>query len=109
MSENQPIPTFLTVKEVAARLGLSLTAVYALCEAGELPCHRVGLKGGRVRIPEDALAEYLERSKIEAPATVHVVTEASVAAPKKRRRRLQAVGFPNLRAAGWDGRSKYSS
>ena len=58
----------LTAKQVAARLSLSLTGVYALCDAGELAHNRVGAgKRKRIRVSESDLADYLSRSVVEMP------------------------------------------
>lgn len=62
----------LTVKQVAERLQVSASTVYALCEKGEVPHRRIGLGRGRIRIAESDLQEYLDRKKVggrkEAPA-----------------------------------------
>lgn len=88
-------PKLLTPKQVAARLSLSVTAVYALCDSGELPCHKVGVSRSRRRIAENDLADYLQRTRA-MPMTVTLPT---------RTRRLAAQGasggFSLLRAAGW--------
>lgn len=52
----------LTVKEAAARLGVSKGLVYALASGRKLRFVRVGHGRGRIRIPEDAVEEYLARS-----------------------------------------------
>lgn len=49
----------LTVKDVAARLNVSLSCVYQLVEAGRLPHHRIGLGRGAIRCSESDLSEYL--------------------------------------------------
>ncbi|CAN5804166.1 hypothetical protein BH23PLA1_BH23PLA1_18740 [soil metagenome] len=47
----------------------SLSTVYNLCGRGLLRHHRIGLGRGAIRIPEPAIAEYLESSSTErAPA-----------------------------------------
>lgn len=50
---------FLTVKAVAARLKVSLSSVYGLCQQGLLACHRIGGGRGSVRILLDDLQAYL--------------------------------------------------
>ena len=97
MAAPSAMPVLLTPKQVAARLALSLTAVYALCDSGELPCHKVGVSRSRRRIAEADLAEYLERTRA-TPVTVQL--------PTGTRRRAAAGadgGFILLRAAGWRG------
>jgi len=88
-------PAFLTPADVAARLSLSLTAVYALCDAGDLPCHKIGVKRSRRRIDPTDLAAYLERTRQSMPATVQL--------PGRRRESRGTEGFKLLRAAGWKG------
>jgi excisionase family DNA binding protein len=56
-----------TVKEAAARLGVSAALVYALCAARKLRHSRVGLGRGKIVIGEDAIAEYL-RAREAVPA-----------------------------------------
>lgn len=50
---------YLKADEVAERLSLTVSAVYKLCKAGEIPSIRIGPK--TVRIPAAALERYLER------------------------------------------------
>jgi excisionase family DNA binding protein len=66
----------LTVAEAARRLGLSTTAIYDLCSRSEprLRHYRIGIKGATVRIPEEAIGEYLERSLVE-PAPIRRLPE----------------------------------
>jgi excisionase family DNA binding protein len=56
----------LTVKQVAERLGISRTQVYALCADGRLPHHRFG-KRGAIRVSEEELAQFLEATKFKPP------------------------------------------
>ena len=55
----------MSVKEVAARLEVSVTTVYALVGAGKLCCYRVGLGRGCIRIAEEHLAEYLGQAQVK--------------------------------------------
>jgi excisionase family DNA binding protein len=48
---------FLTVREMAAYLRISLRKAYALVESGEVPAYRVG---GQFRIPRAELDRQLE-------------------------------------------------
>lgn len=50
----------LTVKDVADRLNVSQSIVYALVDAGQIVCHRIGLGRGSIRITEEDLARYLK-------------------------------------------------
>jgi len=49
----------LTVPEVAERLGVSVDWTYRVCERGDIAVTRVG---NRVRITEEALADYIARN-----------------------------------------------
>lgn len=97
----KPATDLLTPSEVAERLRISTTAVYALCDAGELPCHRIGLgtKRKRIRVAEKAVADYLNRTAQEMPATIQM--------PLKKRRSggsvSQVAGCSMLRSFGWKG------
>ena len=56
----------LTVKQVAERLGVSLSAVYLMVETGLLECHRIRCKPGTrgaIRISEEQLQAYFETTK----------------------------------------------
>lgn len=50
----------LTVKQVADRLNVSQSIIYALVEAGQIVCHRIGVGRGSIRIAEEDLARYLK-------------------------------------------------
>ncbi len=47
----------LNVKQTALRLNVSPSLVYALCAAGRLPHHRVGVGRGTIRIEESAIED----------------------------------------------------
>ena len=49
---------FMTVSQVAERLGVCRSTVYQLCERGEIPHVRVS---NAIRVPVQALAEYVGR------------------------------------------------
>ena len=50
----------LTVKQVAQRLNVSQSIIYALVEKGQIVCHRIGVGRGSIRISEEDLACYLK-------------------------------------------------
>lgn len=59
---------FLTVRDVAERLSVSLSVVYREVTARNLSCYRIG---GAIRISEQQLADYLanaESNVVPAPA-----------------------------------------
>ena len=65
------IVEFMTVKQVAERLGVSLGLIYSAIDDGRLKAYRLG-RGGALRISEESLLEYLsgcetERSEPEEP------------------------------------------
>lgn len=55
----------LTVRDVAGRLNVSLGCVYTLISRGELPCHRIGIGRGAIRVREADLDEYLDSCRVE--------------------------------------------
>lgn len=55
----------LKVREVARRLNLSVSKVYALLDQGKLPHHRID---AAIRVSEQQLADYLEATKRERRA-----------------------------------------
>lgn len=93
-TSNPPAP-LLTVRQVAERLSLSSTAVYALCDSGELPAFKIGAgKRKRYRIEPVSVEAYLERSKVRPVVEVARPARAGRVAPG---------GFVMLRAAGFRG------
>ena len=50
----------LTVKEVAERLKISISGVYALVACGKLSAYAVGANGGNLRVTDEDLLAYLE-------------------------------------------------
>lgn len=58
----------LTMKEAAARLGVSTKLVYALCGKGKIPHERHGLGRGTIRITMVALEEYRKNCTVGVPA-----------------------------------------
>ena len=57
----------LTVAQAAERLGLSKTTVYAMCsrERPLIRHYRLGATGATIRIPAEAIAEYLAAAMVE--------------------------------------------
>ena len=79
----------LTVKEAAARLGLSETSVYALCNGGKLKHYRFGAsKRGTVRI---------DAAGMEAYIFTCAVTVTPVEVQERRRSGLNPAAFSRLR------------
>lgn len=63
-----PEDRLLTVKEVAARLRLSLAETYKLVQSQAIVHFRVGPGKGAIRIAPDALDAFLEKRRVgEAP------------------------------------------
>src|SRR4051794_21397448 len=87
------VPDLLTPAETAAILRLSVSAVYALCDAGELPCLRIGAKRGRIRIERSDLEAYLAGTK--AKAAVVKLPRAKMQRPPR--------GYDILREFGYSG------
>jgi len=62
----------MTVREVAKRLEISQSCVYALIAARKLQATRHGLGRGCIRISEEQLAAYLKEAEgIPAPRAHH--------------------------------------
>ena len=57
--------SFLTVKQVAERLQISVAMVYLLCNRGKLAYVRVGVGRGTIRIREEDLAAFVESSQVQ--------------------------------------------
>ncbi len=58
----------LTVKQAAAKLGISASLVYGWCDQQVLPHYRMGGKGkrGKIVIEETALDAFLKSRKVES-------------------------------------------
>jgi excisionase family DNA binding protein len=69
----------LTVAQAAERLGVSPALVYNLVALRKLRYCRVGNGRGRLRIPEDAVSEYLSRVTFDVAPT-----NSQAAAPRPR-------------------------
>ena len=61
-------PALLTVAEVAKRLKVSPSAVYALCAQERLAHHRVGLGRGTIRVSEADLQAFIESCRVDRHA-----------------------------------------
>jgi excisionase family DNA binding protein len=70
----------MTVKQAAQRLEVAPSTVYALCAAGLMPHHRVGLGRGVIRIDEADVRDYIEARRRVA-ATPPVPEVARLVAP----------------------------
>lgn len=55
----------LTIKEVAERLKVAPATVYTLCAQRKLGHVRVGARRGTIRIPEEALENYLRGQTVQ--------------------------------------------
>ncbi|MCA9052938.1 MAG: helix-turn-helix domain-containing protein [Planctomycetaceae bacterium] len=68
----------LTIQEAAERLRVSASLIYRLVRLGSLPCVRIGLGQGRLRILAEDLEQYVvshrEDGPVEAPERPPVVT-----------------------------------
>jgi excisionase family DNA binding protein len=64
----------LSVKEAAARLGVSPGIVYGLCARRLLRHERHVLGRGRIKIPEDSLDEYRRSVTVAVAASVPPAT-----------------------------------
>jgi excisionase family DNA binding protein len=80
----------LTVRGVANELTVSATCVYQLIASGKLPCHRIGIGRGAIRVSETDLAEFLESSRRAGDSE----------ATAERKRRGRARKFKHLQIDG---------
>jgi len=55
----------LKVSEVSRRLNVSQGCVYELIARGRLPCHRIGLGRGAIRVLEEDLNRFLAATRRE--------------------------------------------
>jgi excisionase family DNA binding protein len=74
----------LKVKEAAERLRISAGTLYSLCASRQIRHVRVGAGRGSIRIPEEAVAEYLERQTV------------AVASPSPAPQRARPLKYLNL-------------
>jgi excisionase family DNA binding protein len=58
-------PKFLTVKQSARRLNVSVGCVYRLCSTRKLPHYKFGDGQGAVRIARDDLLEFVRGCRVE--------------------------------------------
>ena len=87
-NHNHSAPAYLTPKKVASELGISLTAVYALIQSGDLRALNVAPSSGQgskrsYRIGRQWLNEFVARRTM-TPASRN---EGAVALRRRRRRR----------------------
>lgn len=67
----------LTVPEIAERLRVAVSTVYALVETGKLEAFRIGPNDGAIRVSEEQLREYLDGCR-SLPHSEPGATEPSV-------------------------------
>lgn len=56
----------LRAKEVAEKLGISLSLVYQLVEEHKLGCYRVGPRRGAIRFKDEDIEVYLDSCRVDA-------------------------------------------
>lgn len=66
----------LTVPEVAERLRVAVSTVYALVESGKLGAFRIGPNDGAIRVSEQQLEAYLNACR-SLPHSEHVASESA--------------------------------
>ncbi len=64
----------MTVPEVATRLRVAVSTVYALVEAGKLGAFRIGPNDGAIRVNDEQLQEYLDACR-SLPCSENPVSE----------------------------------
>jgi excisionase family DNA binding protein len=55
-----------TVRQAAEILQVSIATVYALCAARKLRHVRIGFGRGSIRVPEEAIREYVDQQMVAA-------------------------------------------
>jgi excisionase family DNA binding protein len=63
------IDKLLNVRQVAKRLAIDFPNVYRIIKAGLLPCVRIGLGRGVIRVKESDLEAYIEGRKSDTTKT----------------------------------------
>jgi len=59
----------LTIKQVATRLKMDYSHIYRMIRAGVLPCIKVGIGRGVIRVKESDLEAYIEGRKSDTTKT----------------------------------------
>lgn len=68
----------MNVREAAAELEISQSAVYALCAKGLLPHARLGVGRGTIRISKDDLRAYVESRRVGQPAPAMILKHLKI-------------------------------
>jgi len=63
MDSRDEVPRFLTVRQFARALGISVALAYRLISDGQIEHLRVGVAGGLIRIPESEVDRYLRENE----------------------------------------------
>lgn len=89
MYDNDPkFPRMLKPDDVASRLNVSRSLVYELIERRKLPCHRIGVGRGAIRVAEDDVVEFLRATRTESGESTNDNQ------PMPRRQRLRHLRHP---------------
>ncbi|HEX3151160.1 MAG TPA: helix-turn-helix domain-containing protein [Gemmataceae bacterium] len=67
-----------TVKAAALRMNVSEKTIYALCAAKKLRHVRVGVRNGKLLVPDDAIEDYLRSNTVSGAASVPAPRAAKV-------------------------------
>lgn len=65
------IEQLMTPEEAASHLRASVDTVYRLCRSGKLSHHRLGPKGGTIRVHPSDLEAYVASCRVEAGTRTH--------------------------------------
>jgi excisionase family DNA binding protein len=57
---------YLTIKQAAARYGISADCLYDLCQSNRLAHYRIGPKGGLIRVRPADIGRYLRSCRVES-------------------------------------------
>ncbi|MEO6088867.1 MAG: helix-turn-helix domain-containing protein [Umezawaea sp.] len=74
---NQQLTQMYRVKAVAKMLDVSVATIYRAIESGALRALKVGTGKGALRVPEDAIQEYVTTCQQAALASVPTLPEVA--------------------------------
>lgn len=80
-----------TIQEAAQKLELHVATVRQLCVSGKIRHRRIGPRGGKIRISDAAIEEYLASCEVGGPG------QGADAAKPKREKKKPTGGRPDGR------------
>jgi excisionase family DNA binding protein len=102
-SESLGIEPLLTAQDLAKLMVVSQTTVYELVSAGQLPCIRIGARGGRYRFARADVDAYLSKQRVGATSGDPMTLKAGERLLSGSRPATTSGGLSLLRQAGYKG------